>query len=105
MENTNSVISWFKQLQDKNISSFVDFYVESFYPSISENLFQETINFAKDITDISDTELSIVMQARKTFLFYDNMPWVKYSGNEELDPLTGRTMTQRSGNWWSFSFE
>ena len=46
-KNTNSVISWFKQLQDKNRLSFVNFDAESFYLSISENLFQEAIKFAK----------------------------------------------------------
>ena len=35
-KNTNSVISWIKQLQDKNRLSFVNFDVESFYPSITE---------------------------------------------------------------------
>ena len=40
--------------------------VEIFYPSISENLFQETTNFAKDIVGISDTDLSVVKQAKKT---------------------------------------
>ena len=39
------------------------------------------------MTDISDTEFSIVMQARKTFLFRDDISWVKRSGNEELDLL------------------
>ena len=88
-KNTNSVISWFKQLRDKNRLSFVNFDVESFYPSITENLFQEAINFAKNIVDISNTELSIVMQARKTLLFHDDTPWVKRSGNEEFDVPMG----------------
>ena len=44
---TNSVISWFKQLQDKNGLSFVNLDAESFYLSISENLFQEAIKFAR----------------------------------------------------------
>ena len=46
-KNTNSVISWFKQLQDKNGLSFVNLDAESFYLSISENLFQEAIKFAR----------------------------------------------------------
>ena len=44
----------------------MNFAEESFYPSISENLFQEAINFAKDMVNILDTELSVVKQARKT---------------------------------------
>lgn len=48
--------------------------MESFYPSVTENLFQEASNFANDKVDISNTELSLVMQARKTFLFHDDIP-------------------------------
>ena len=88
-KNTNSVISWFKQLQDKSRLSFVSFDVETFYPFITENLFQEAINFAKDTVDISNTELSIVMQARKTLLFHDDIPWVQRSGNKEFDVPMG----------------
>ena len=52
-------------------------------------MFQEAINFAKNIVDISNTELSIVMRARKTLLFHDDTPWVKRSGNEEFDVPMG----------------
>ena len=54
------------QRQGRNRLSFVILDVEIFYPSISENLFQETTNFAKDIVGISDTDLSVVKQAKKT---------------------------------------
>lgn len=63
--------------------------MESFYPSVTENLFQEASNFANDKVDISNTELSLVMQARKTFLFHDDIPWVKRSGNKEFDVPIG----------------
>ena len=67
----------------------MNFAEESFYPSISENLFQEAINFAKDMVNISDTELSVVKQARKTLLFHDDIPWVKLPRNEEFDVPMG----------------
>ena len=44
-ENTNIVIAWFKSLPDKSCLSFVNFDIESFYPSISLNLFQQAIDF------------------------------------------------------------
>ena len=78
-----------QKLQDKNRLSFVNFKVEIFYPFTSENLFQETINFGKDIVDISDTQLSIIMQARKTNLFHDYITWVKRLRNEEFDVPMG----------------
>ena len=45
-KNTNTVIAWFKSLPDKSCLSFVNFDIESFYPSISLNLFQQAIDFA-----------------------------------------------------------
>ena len=98
MENTNSVISWFKQLRDKNRLSFVNFDVESFYPSITENLFQEAINFARNIVDISNTELSIVMQARKTLLFMMIHHGLNVQEMRNLMYQWVHTMAQRSAN-------
>lgn len=63
----------------------MNFDIESFYPSITENLF----HFAKDIVVISNTELSIVLQARKILLSHVDIPWVKRSGNEEFDVPMG----------------
>ena len=50
-------MSWLKKFQDKNRLSFMKFDVESFYPSISENLFHKAISFARDIVDISDNHV------------------------------------------------
>ena len=47
------------------------FDIENFYPSIPLELFNEALNFAKVLTDISETDVSIMMQAHKTLLFND----------------------------------
>ena len=62
----------------------MNFDVESFYPSITKNLFHEAINFAKDIVDISNTDFPIAMHTRKTIVFNDDIPWVRRSENKEL---------------------
>ena len=59
-KNTNTVIAWFKSLPDKSCLSFVNFDIDSFYPSISPNLFQEAIDFAREKVDITDTDISII---------------------------------------------
>ena len=41
------------------------------------------------IVDISNTELSVVIQARKILLSHVDIPWVKRSGNEEFDVPMG----------------
>ena len=102
-KNTNSVMSWFRQLQNKNRLSFVNFDVERFYPSISENLFQEGTNFAKDKIDISDTELSIVLQARHFFptLIYYGLNFQEMTNSMYQWVLT---MIQRSAKYYGLFF-
>ena len=60
-KNTAQVITWFKNIKSKKTSSFVDFDVENFYPSISIDLFTDAISYAKTITNINDDQLSIIM--------------------------------------------
>ena len=44
-KNTASVLNWFKAIRDKQSHTFVVFDVKDFYPSISESLLKEAINF------------------------------------------------------------
>ena len=62
---------------------------ENFYPSISSNIFKESNEFARQFIQISDNDLSIIMQARKTLLFEGTTPWVKKSGDEDFDVPMG----------------
>ena len=88
-KNTSSVIEWFKKINNKEKSSFIQFDIESFYPSISENLFTKAIEFAKSKTTISDDELYIIMQSKKTLLFHEEEPWLKKEENEDFDVPMG----------------
>ena len=56
-KNTNAVIAWFKSLPDKSCLSFVNFDIDSFYPSISLSSFQGAIVFAREKVDITDTDI------------------------------------------------
>ena len=42
-KNTSSVIDWFKNIPNKRQSSFIQFDVENFYPSIFLTLFNNAI--------------------------------------------------------------
>ena len=88
-KDTSDVIEWYKAIDDKQNSSFIQFDIESFYPSIKKELFDSAILFAKTITDISDEELNIIMESRKTLLFNNEIPWVKKEGNENFDVSMG----------------
>ena len=46
-KSTPFVITWFEKITHKQTSPFICFAVENFYPSISSNLFKESIEFAR----------------------------------------------------------
>ena len=62
------------------------FDIESFYPSISDNLFIKAIQFGREITD---EDINLIMQARKTLLFNEGIPWVKKEENKDFDVPMG----------------
>ena len=56
-KNTSSVLDWFKSIERKDECSFIVFDIESFYPSITEKLFQDSLNFAKSAYNISSDDI------------------------------------------------
>ena len=52
-KNTNEVIKWFSNLKQKHKLSFVQFDVENFYPSITEELLEKALTYASQFVDIS----------------------------------------------------
>ena len=46
-QNSNEVIDWFKNIQNKNLCTFTVFDVQEFYPSITEKLLKDTLAFAQ----------------------------------------------------------
>ena len=88
-KNSHPVIERFTNIRNKSNASFFVFDIESCYPSISLELLEDAINFAKTICNISEQDTSINMQARRTLLFNNGKPWVKKTGNEEFDVPTG----------------
>ena len=77
-KNTNEVITWFnKERTDK--CKFLQFDVVSFYPSISKQLFNRALDYARTITQITDDELKIVEHSRNSFIFGPSgSSWSKY---------------------------
>ena len=76
-KNCSAVIKWFRNIENKPNCSFVIFNIQDFYSSISLSLFNRAIEFGKEYFNISNDEISIIMQARKTLLFSDGEPRVK----------------------------
>ena len=86
--NTAAVINWFKKIPYKNNSKFIKFDIVDFYPSISEVLLVEALKFAKKFAEISDRDMEIIMNSRKSLLFDENGIWCK-KGDELFDVTMG----------------
>ena len=84
-KNSTSVIEWYKTIPNKDQYRFIIFDIKNFYPSILLELFNEGLNFTKTLTDISETDVSIMIQACKTLLFTDSKMWFKKFGNKDFD--------------------
>ena len=63
--------------------------MEKFYPSISLTLFNEAIQYASTITEISDSDKTVIKHLIETLLFHNNHPWEKKSGDPDLDVPMG----------------
>ena len=88
-KDISSVIEWLNNFESKDQLSFTVFDIESFYPSTSENLLIKVIQFAKQMTEIPNEKINLIMQARKTLLFNEIIPWVKKEEKEHFDVPMG----------------
>ena len=88
-KNTKNVLSRNDKIENKRDAAFIQFDIENFYPSIAMELLYKSIQFAKEITSISDQDLDIIMQSTKIILFHNQEPWVKREGDEDFDVPMG----------------
>ena len=76
-----TVIDWFKNLADKQKREFIKFGIAEFYPSISEDLLNKSIDYAKSFKTIGENVINAIKLKDGT--------WVKKSDNELFDVTTG----------------
>ena len=72
--NTQNVIEWFGNIEEKTRHSFILFDIIDFYPSISENLLDQALSWASNLASISNEDISIIKHARKSLLFSNGKP-------------------------------
>ena len=48
-----------------------------------------SIQFANEVTTVSDNDIHIIMQSRKTLFFNEKKPWLKRCGDEDFDVPMG----------------
>ena len=86
-KNTSSVISWFKSIKNKRKSKFLKFDIVNFYPSISEDLLNKSLVFARSMVNISNEDISIIRHSCKSLLFNEDGVWEK-KGDAGLFDIT-----------------
>jgi hypothetical protein len=88
-KNSQSVIEWFMCIENKERHSFLSFDIAEFYPSITKDLLDKAIDWAKNITHIPDQHKTIIYHARNSLLFNNKTPWVKRNNQSLFDVTMG----------------
>ena len=85
--NSEDTIEWFKKIKNKTNSTFIQFDIVDFYPSITEDILKKSIHHAKTYTNITDEEIEIITTCRKSILYSNNHAWIKNSQNNFDVPM------------------
>ena len=75
--DTKNVLEWFKNIQNKKIYKFVNFDVDTFYPSITPALLNSSLEWGMQYTSITEQQKKVIFQASKSFLYTRGEAWVK----------------------------
>ena len=67
-KDTFTVIEWFKCIPNKRNCWFINFNIVKYYLSISADLLNKSINFAKYFVDIDHSIFTTIKHARKSLL-------------------------------------
>ena len=98
--STQEVIDWFNGLENKQELKFIKFDIESFYPSITKELLNKTIKWAKSVEPVHigcsqdpncekcNEDFDIIYAARKNFVFNNGKPFRK-KGEDNFDVTMG----------------
>ena len=87
--NSTDAISWFQSIENKQRKSFISFDIVDFYPSISEQLLDRAISWAKQFANITDRDVAIIKHTRKSLLFHQDRAWSKRNSDNTFDVTVG----------------
>ena len=88
-KNTKAVLSWFNNIQHKDMYSFVAFDLVEFYPSILIELLSEALQFASEYDAIADNKYHIILQAKSSLFYSYGKPWSKKTSSNVFDVTMG----------------
>ena len=99
-KNTQNVIEWFGNIEQKSRHSFISFDIVDFYPWNSENFLVQALYWASSLADISDEDISIIKHARKSLLFNNGKPWIRNKNSNLFDVTMGAMTGLKFVNWY-----
>ena len=89
--STQDVLKWFSNVHSanptKDKAKFLQFDISEFYPSITEDLLRNSLDFAKSHTPIDKEDEDLIMACRKSVLFNYGKVWTKK--NKDFDVTMG----------------
>ena len=59
---------------------FLIFDIEAFYPSISQRLLKDALDYVSSLIPVTQEDKEIIMQARKSILYHNESCWGKKTG-------------------------
>ena len=81
-------MKWFENVKGSRSCKFLQFDIDNFYPSISEDLLIKALDWAEQYTFIDERSRRIVMHSRRNFLFDGQRFWCK-SADSKFDVTMG----------------
>ena len=76
-KSTPDVITWFKDIERKNTKRFIQLDVVNFYPSITEELLKNAIEWSRQFVNITSEDEKIIIETKNSILLNDGEPWSK----------------------------
>ena len=87
-KSTQDVLRWFTEIHaqnpTKNKGKFVQFDICQFYPSISDKLLKDSLDYAKNHASIDEEEVDLIMACRRSILFNDDKTSSKKDKNFDV---------------------
>ena len=86
--NSYDVIKWFKDFPNKKNCSFIVLDICEYYPSITNKLLNDALNWASGLVKITDNERKVILSAKRSLLFKDGAAYRKKE-NGDFDVTMG----------------
>ena len=78
-----------KNINEKNKCAFIQLDIKEFYPSVTEDILENAITFAKTFISVTDPDLRIIKHCRRSLLFSKEEVWKIKSTRSCFDGTMG----------------